>query len=289
MIYENLVIPNTHPQKLKDAAHLFGLNTPDIQSAKILELGCAGGANLISIAKTLPNAELLGIDYSKTQIDIASLDTANAKLNNVRFLCEDISDFKTSEKFDYIICHGVFSWVTSELQNKIFEICKNNLSAEGVAYISYNTMPGWAYPLSIRDMMLFHSAQFNDPTEKVIQARSILEFIKNGADFTNNPAKALFEKEYQYIANNSDSYVYNEYLCNDNHPIYFTTFAEIAMENSLQYICEADPKTMELDNLPKELVKIFSTTNDIIKQQQYLDFIVNRRFRCSLLKLLTGS
>src|SRR5262245_57118876 len=110
--YENFAFVQTHPDRLATIARMFGLITPEVSTSRVLELGCASGGNLLPMAFNLPRAEFVGIDLSQRQIErgretIAAVGIPNARLEHASIL--DISrDWGT---FDYIICHGVFSWV----------------------------------------------------------------------------------------------------------------------------------------------------------------------------------
>ena len=149
-------------------ARIFGVSTPDIAACRVLELGCASGGNLIPMAFNLPRSEFVGVDLSRHQVDdgrsvIRDLGLSNIRIEHASIL--DIGpDFGT---FDYIICHGVFSWVDEPVQEKILQVASDNLSASGVAYISYNTYPGWHMREGVRRMMRYHTRQFDEPQEQI--------------------------------------------------------------------------------------------------------------------------
>ena len=134
------------------------MTPPKIETSRVLELGCASGGNLIPHAVNYPKGQYVGVDLSKTQIDSGLEQVKSLGLKNIELKCCSITDIDESfGKFDYIICHGVISWVPDFVRDKIFEISSKNLSKNGIAYISYNTLPGWNMVRSIRDMMLYHA------------------------------------------------------------------------------------------------------------------------------------
>ncbi len=151
-----------------------------IEKCRVLELGCAQGGNLIPMAFNLPECEFLGVDLSPNQIAagcemISAVDLKNITLKQVNLL-----DFNESEGiFDYIISHGVYSWIPENVQEKIFHICRTQLNPQGIAYISYNTFPGWKMKGMIRDMMLYHSSGIKDPETKANQARALIAFLSD--------------------------------------------------------------------------------------------------------------
>ena len=139
--YDKKSFSQTHVDNLATTATLFGMQPARPECCRVLELGCAAGANLIPMAFYLPESQFMGVDYSKVQIDdgqkvLQSLRLANIELKQLNILEID----KTLGQFDYIICHGIFSWVADEIQEKIFSICSQNLAPQGVAYVSYKSL-----------------------------------------------------------------------------------------------------------------------------------------------------
>jgi cyclopropane fatty-acyl-phospholipid synthase-like methyltransferase len=155
--YISKPFPQTHPDNLATLATLFGLQPPPLDNCRVLELGCASGGNLIPMAVSLPGSTCVGIDLSANQIADGQKTLAALGLKNVQLKHLSILDIDESfGEFDYIICHGVYSWVPEDVQDKILSICAANLARDGVAYVSYNTFPGWHMRGMIRDMMCYH-------------------------------------------------------------------------------------------------------------------------------------
>src|SRR5579884_2024888 len=168
----------SHPDRLATIATLFGLSIIRVDRCRVLELGCASGGNLLPMAQSFPESTFIGIDYSARQIADGQKFVEKLGLKNVQLKCLSILDI-TPEfgSFDYIICHGVYSWVPPPVQEKILDICRRNLTPNGIAYVSYNTYPGWHMRGMIRDMMLYHASHFTEPLTKVRQARALLDFL----------------------------------------------------------------------------------------------------------------
>lgn len=119
----------TSPGSLRAVASLYGLSTPALENAKVLELGCAAGGNLLPFALTYPNARVVGIDLAPQQIDAGQQVAEKAGARNLELRAMSITDIGTdSGVFDYIICHGVFSWVPPEVRDAIFRVCRENLA-----------------------------------------------------------------------------------------------------------------------------------------------------------------
>jgi cyclopropane fatty-acyl-phospholipid synthase-like methyltransferase len=139
-------------------AALFGMEPVDINQAQILELGCAAGSNLIPMATQLPGATFVGVEGAARQVAVGQQLVEDLQLGNVTLHHKDILDIDPAfGVFDYIVVHGVYSWVQDAVQEKILSICKQNLSPQGVAYVSYNTYPGWRMRGMLRDMMMYHT------------------------------------------------------------------------------------------------------------------------------------
>src|SRR5258707_7042822 len=177
--YESVSIPQSHPDNLRTIAALAGFSTPDVTHCRVLELGCAAGGNLAPMAQTLPGSAFLGIDLSSRQIDVGQEVIKSAGLKNIELRCQDLMDFSDKEPFDYIIAHGVYSWVPQDVREKVMQICARNLASNGVAYLSYNALPGWHLNRITRDLMLYHCRNAADDKSRASLARGVLGLIKS--------------------------------------------------------------------------------------------------------------
>lgn len=283
--YEGQPFAQTHPDRLATVARLLGLDAPPADCCRVLELGCADGGNLIAMAIGLPQSSLLGIDLSGRQIATGRKVVDDLGLKNIELRHQSIADFDESlGPFDYIICHGVYSWVPPDIQEKILEICSRQLSRHGVAYVSYNTYPGWHLRGMIRDMLYYHARQFSDPNVQVQQARNLLAFLAHSVSQPSNPYSALLQDELHLIEKSRDSYVFHEHLEEVNEPLYFHQFMERATAKGLQYLGEVDLRAMAPANFPPEVQNVLQMlAADVVHLEQYMDFLRNRTFRRTLL------
>jgi methyltransferase-like protein/2-polyprenyl-3-methyl-5-hydroxy-6-metoxy-1,4-benzoquinol methylase len=282
--YESLPFPDSHPDQLASIASLFGINSKAVKQARILELGCASGGNIIPIASHYPDCNIVGIDLSQEQVKQGQQHIKELGLNNITLAAKSIMDINDQDGlFDYIICHGTYSWVPSDVRDKILDICKNNLHKNGIAYVSYNTLPGWNMVNTVRDMMLFHTQQFADQKQKITQARGIIEFISSALEDDKTPHSDFMRNEIKFIKNQPDSYILHEYLAENNHPLYFHQFMALAKDKNLSYLADAQLHNMYSDNFPSKVSQQLANVPDIIATNQYMDFIRNQRFRSTLL------
>ena len=178
--YPSLSHANTHPDNLAVMAILAGLHPAPLEKCRVLELGAASGGNLIPMAYGLPHSQFLGIDISGVQIAEGKQKVQELGLTNLQLEQMDILDFSEDlGQFDYIIAHGIFSWVPPEVRESLIEIYRTHLAPQGVGFISYNTYPGW-YMINIaRDIMRFNTRGIEDPQKRATEARSALQFYAN--------------------------------------------------------------------------------------------------------------
>lgn len=283
--YESLPFAQTHPDRLAALAHLFGLQAPAPERARVLELGCAGGGNLIPMAVALPQAQFVGIDLSPVQVAEGQALIRALGLRNITLHARSILDVDTRlGTFDYVLAHGVYSWVPDAVQDKILALCASQLSADGVAYVSYNTLPGWRMRGMVRDLMRYHAMQFDDPARRVGQARAILDFLAGAVPTQGSAYGLLLQTELENLRGAPDYYILHEHLEDINEPLYFHEFVDRARRHGLQYLAEADFSSMLDSNLPADVAgTLRQISGDIVRQEQFMDFLRNRTFRQTLL------
>ena len=284
--YESHPYPQSHPDRLATIATLFGMKPAPVDKCRVLELGCAAGGNLIPMAASLPGSEFVGVDGSTRQIADGQELVDALKLDNIKLRTADFNELGDDEApFDYIIAHGVYSWIADPLQEKLLEICGKLLSPNGVAYVSYNTFPGWHYRGMIRDMMLYHVEQFPEPATKATQARALLEFLAQSLQSsTEDPFPSMLRQNLDLIRRQTDSYLLHDHLEEVNDPVYFYQFVARAQKHGMQYLGESDFATMLTNMYPKEVTETLQrVAKDIVRMEQYMDFLRNRTFRQTLL------
>jgi SAM-dependent methyltransferase len=274
--YVFYTFPETQPRWLQAVAHLFGLQAPAPAQCRVLELGCAVGGNIVPMAHSLPGATLVGIDLVASQIEAAKRFAAASGVQNLELRAADILDVTPHwGQFDYIIVHGVFSWVPHEVAEKVLQICAEQLTPNGVAYISFNTYPGWHVRMWARDAMRFHSDGVADPIQKARVGRDfILELSQ--APFTS----ALLKGEAKYLQGKAESYLLHEYFESTNHPCYFRDFAARIAGHGLQYVGDALQNGLVVAEAWEPFRRwMEANRDDVIRQEQYIDFVRNREFR----------
>jgi SAM-dependent methyltransferase/methyltransferase-like protein len=274
----------THPDQLATLATLRGLKPPPIERARVLELGCASGANLIPMAYSLPEAEFLGVDLSTRQIAEGQAFIAAVGLTNVRLEALDLQTIDDRfGQFDYIIAHGVYSWVPPEAQDAILRICGRQLRANGVALVSYNTLPGCHLRQMVRGMAQFHARDMTDPKEQVGQLLGLTRFLATMAPDDGASYTRILRSEAERLAKLDPAFLLHDVLEETNLPVYFHEFIAHAAAHGLQYVGEAlavDRRGIGLD--PQVLAELRAAYSPL-EFEQHLDFLDGTAFRRSLL------
>lgn len=277
------------PAYIRAAAYLYGVDLPPVATARVLEIGCAAGGNSLPFAFMYPKAEIIGFDVAQEQIKQGQQIIERAGLKNITLHTRCLTQLPNSwGQFDYVIAHGVLSWIPQDLHAHLFKCIASALHEQAGAYLSFNTYPGWKAQETVRDLMLWHSRKVNESKEKVTKAREALSFLKKGISTKNllRPIKHHLATQLPSCSSH-DYYLAHEYLELHNHPMYFTDMYAYAQAENLKYIGDAEPQIESLAryDLAKnnDFLALQRSSPCRISQQQYLDFAVGRSFRKSLL------
>ena len=139
------------------------------EGGPVLELGCGNGGNLIPVAVAHPECELLGVDLAPGHIETGRARAQKLDLRNLRLEAMSFAELDESAgAFDFIIVHGLFSWIPPELQERLLQTSKRHLAAQGVLFMSYNTYPGWYVRKAVREMLVFHTRDLVPLTAQVV-------------------------------------------------------------------------------------------------------------------------
>jgi methyltransferase-like protein len=221
---------------------------------------------------------------SPSHIQSARRTAAALGLSNVRFEALSITDVSDHlGSFDYIISHGVYSWVPPQVQRALLRVCKRNLAPNGIAYVSYNTYPGWNLRGIIREMLLLHDRPELSATERVTRGRELVQFMATTIPDSERIYSALLREEFALLSGLRDSYFLHEELEAENRPVYFREFIARANEEGLRYISEAAPSSWDVQLTNEIRARMRSWAKDDVSYEQYLDFLRGRSFRRTLL------
>ncbi len=235
--YDSLPLPETQPDFLAAVARLHGFDAPEPGRARILELGCAQGGNLIPLAWRWPESRCVGVELSRVQAEAGAAFIRHLGLSNVRIVHGDLAALPGDlGEFDYIVAHGVFSWVPPAVQQALLELCRRHLSPHGIAYLSFNVEAGWNPLQPLRTALTERTAADLPAPARFEQALRVLDELE--AEWSD----PVLLKEIAYLKSAAPSYLFHEYLAEFNAPMRFAEFAAQLDTHGLRYIGEAGPR-----------------------------------------------
>jgi len=185
--------------------------------------------------------------------------------------------------FDYIIAHGLFSWVPDFVRRKILRIFSECLEAHGIGYISYNTYPGCRIREMVWGAMHYYTAGGADPLEKVRAGIAAIETLSEAAE-TGSAYQSILKSELAGLKKRWPANVFHDDLSSVNQPFYFHEFVDQITQFGLQFLSEVEITASHSGKLNREARKILdSLRGDVIRREQYLDFIECCSFRSTLI------
>lgn len=306
--YTSQPFPYTTPTYLEAHARLLGLTPPPAKTARVLELGSTFGGNIISQAVYHPEATFTGVELSTSQVEQGQAIIAEMGLNNVQLVQKDILDIDADfGQFDYIIAHGTYSWVNDDVKDAMLRVISENLVDNGIAYVSYNTYPGWHTMEEVRQLMLFANKSRPELShgDKVKRGKYVASVV--GAQILNyddlQKKNAKFLNALRQTVQKHDYYVGHDHLEPNNDPVYFHQFVDHLAEHGLSYVCDADltlSMVKRLDSvLAEKLVSLNPVAGELMNGsvcqigadgvanqvvlEQYVDFVLDTQFRKSII------
>ena len=288
--YKSMPFPYTTPATLEAYAALVGISAPNPKTARVLELGATYGGNIISQALFNPDATFVGIELSQEQVEKGNEVIANAGLINVSLIQSDIASIGSEiGTFDYIIAHGVYSWVDDGVKDALLRLIDEHLAEDGIAYVSYNTYPGWHTMEEVRQLMMFSNrdkAQFNHK-EKVLHGKTIGSIVGSQILKYDNlkERNSKFLGALRSVMQKDEYYVGHDHLEPNNDPVYFYQFNDHLGAHNLAYLCDADLTLSMVRSFDADIADTLDklALNDHVAQEQYLDFILDTTFRKSII------
>ena len=291
--YTSRAFKASSPMRLAAIGTLLGLAC-DIKKARVLEIGCSFGGNILYFALNFLDSQIIGIDISPQQIEGAQNLAKMLGANNAHFICADICELVNDKialnelgKFDYIIAHGVYSWVDDRAKDALLKLISKCLLPTGLAYISYNVYPGWKSREILRDLMLFSTSHLSKIDEKISRSKSVVKsFLNYGKKDILENSNTAFSKEILNHAKDicevyDDFYLAHEHFELSNDPKYLSDFVAHARKFGLYYLVDSALSASFLGGANDTIST--NSYSERIKAEQYADFINMRAFRASIL------
>jgi SAM-dependent methyltransferase len=261
---------------------LAGGPVPPVKNARILELGCGDGVNLISLVAHIPGVKALGIDGSSEAIDTANEIVRATGLNSVRFEVADLRDLEVNETYDYVLAHGVYSWVQADVRDALMRIVSSALTPNGLAYISYNVTPGWHLRQVVRDAMLFATEGSESPQEEVRDAALFARDLAHRLPKSVQHGR-IFQTYAESVALDDAPLVFHDYLAPDNAPIAFSAFQSHCEQYGLSWLMESAASDIRHPSLTDELRAFIESQDSWVKKETFIDHAYGRDFRRSII------
>jgi SAM-dependent methyltransferase len=209
----------------------------------VLELGCGNGANLLPQAYYREHATFVGVDGASSQIEIAKARKSELGLSNVEFIHADFTsaDDRLSGQFDYIVGHGIFSWVSDQVRDSLLRLCARRLRPGGLLYLNYNANPGWSVRGMVREFLIAQTAGIAAGLRA--RAKAAQEVASRMAASLPNGDQAysrLLAGEFTFVCENDLSYIAHEYLAEHNRAYWRSEFMALVRSHGLEFVADAD-------------------------------------------------
>ncbi len=283
--YGSRAVRESHPAFLAAVGRLFGVAAPDPATARVLELGCAEGGNLLPMALAEPGARFLGVDLSAGQIAAGEARRALLGLANVELRAADVGSLGGDVgTFDYVVAHGLYSWVPEEVADSVLALVGRVLAPGGVAYVSYNTYPAWHLRGLVRDLLVRGTPAGAPPAERIARARELLAFVSENARDRSRAYGELLRDVAAQFARHDDARLFHEWLEGDNRPAWYLDFVARAARHGLAPVADARLAAMPMGRVKPEVDDLLSSrAAGRLEKEELLDVLRNRAFRQTLL------
>jgi len=274
--------PELNPLQVKLAFLNAGLMPPDMGAACELGFGQGMSANLHAAASVV---QWCGTDFNPAQASFAR-ELAGVAQSGAQFFDEAFGQFCNRSdlpEFDFIGLHGIWSWISDENRAVIVDFIRRKLKVGGVLYISYNTQPGWAPMVPMRDLLTEHAEVMGaDGAGIVSRIDSSLAFAEQLLAVNPLYARAnpQIAERIKLIKSQDRHYVAHEYFNRDWAPMSFARMADWLAPAKLTWACSAYYlDAIDVVNLTSEQQSLLASIPDPMFRQTVRDFCVNQQFR----------
>ena len=274
--------PELNPLRARLAFLNVGLVPPE--SGTHCELGFGQGVSA-NIHAAASGATWYATDFNPSQAAFAQ-SLARASGANAHLTDEAFADFCTRADlpdFDSIGLHGIWSWINDENRAVIVDFIRRKLKVGGVLYISYNTQPGWAAMVPMRDLLTEHSEVMGAPGQGIVsRIDGALEFAEKL--FATNPAytkaNPVAVERLKGLKGQNRNYLAHEYFNRDWLPMPFSRMAEWLAPAKISFACSAHYLDhIDAVNLAGDQQALLKEIPDALFRQTVRDFMVNQQFR----------
>lgn len=281
--------PETMPMRLRWAALAQGQEAPS-RNFRYLDAGCGQGFNLILAAAAHPESEFVGLDFMPGHIAHGRDLAKRCGLSNIRFLeadfvhlAADPAAIKALGDFDYVVCHGIATWISPEVKAPLFSLVGHLLKPGGIFYNSYNTLPGWLSVTPFQHLVRLQQQGkmgAGQGTEAIATARAIMDtLLEHGALAQHFPT---LKARIASMAELDPAYLVQELNNQFWQPVFVSQMIDDLSAVKLDYLGTATLGDMYLDMVPPEIIKLMDQETDQKVKLQIQDYAVYKGFRRDL-------
>lgn len=281
--YPTAIFSQTRPDRLAATAMLHGIAAADPATARVLEVGCGNAMNLLVMAAAAPEASFTGFDLAPTVIDRGQRRAAAAGMANVRLEVRDLIEAADGldGPFDYIIAHGLYAWVPEPVRASLFALIGRVLAPNGIAFVTYNTLPGGHFRMAVRDLMRHFMSSDGDPATMLRTAREVLrQFAEPQPD--DGAVMAAYRHQAVCSLVQPDGLLFHDELSEHYHPQLHSAVAADAVRAGLHFLADTGRGRLDDGFLPEGVVAGADVHAQIVRLAQERDFMELRYFRRSL-------
>jgi len=267
--YTDNVYREMTPAWLALTALLLGQCPPDLSRPfRYADLGCGHGMTALFVAASCPQAEVWGFDFNPAHIAAARQYASQVGLSNITFVETSFADLAAQPaaalpEFDFIVSHGVLSWISPANQKLLVEVIRQRLRAGGLAYVSYNTLTGWASMVPVRALMhLLAEAGTERSDQAALTTLDLMERVRaTGARFfTQHPD---LQERLATLRKQNPRYLAHEFLNADWHPLMCADVMAAMAEARCEYIGSAAlAENIDVASVPAELAPMLAQYRD---------------------------
>ena len=274
------------PLHLAYIALVNGVIPPDIRRRfTYLELGCGNGLSLNIFAASYPQGEFHAVDLNERHVQNVRQTAHDGGLDNVHVHHSSFSDLDLAgiPDMDFVVLHGVYSWVGPDIRRSIRDIVRRKLKPGGIVYISYNSLPGWASRLPLREIMLSYADNRGlNSIQMAQEGMKYLKFLteKNALFFHDNPAarstvEMMVQHDIRYLPHEYFNAHWDCFYCED----VIKEFSQVGCQ-----FMGCAPLMMNIRDLtiPLPFHEVFKTAPDRIVYETHKSYVLNEGFRRDL-------
>jgi SAM-dependent methyltransferase len=286
VVYTSNFYRECTPSWLATACLLLGHRPPDLtRPFRYADFGCGHGFTALTVAATSPRAEVWGFDFNPAHVESARNLAAAAGLTNAHFEEASFGDLAATSPeamppFDFIVSHGVLSWISRENRQHLLDLLGRRLRPGGLAYVSYNVSTGWSGMAPLRGLMRMLAEANPDRTD--IVATAVLDYVDqlkaSGALFFQaNPG---IEARLAEIRRQDPRYIAHEFLNQEWYPADFAEVAKAMAERKCSYIGSATlAENIDVVAVPNAVQPLMASARDPLLRETLRDFGSGQGFR----------